>query len=207
MVVIGHSQGGMLTRLMVTDSGNRFWSNVSKKPFSEIKGPPEALALFKNAMFFKPVPSVKQVVFIATPHRGSFRVSSLVLDLVRRVVTLPVTLAKNMNELAAENPDLVEAQNASKAMPTAVDNMRPGNRFVRSLSASPIAPGVTAHSIIAVLGEGPVSGKTDGVVAYESAHLDGVESEKIVRSPHSCQAEPDTILEVRRILLEHLADQ
>jgi hypothetical protein len=112
-----------------------------------------------------------------------------------------------MNELAAENPDLVEAQNAAKAMPTAVDNMRPGNAFVRSLSASPIAPGVTAHSIIAVLGEGPVSGKTDGVVAYESAHLDGVESEKIVRSPHSCQAEPDTILEVRRILLEHLAAQ
>jgi pimeloyl-ACP methyl ester carboxylesterase len=207
MVVIGHSQGGMLTRLMVTDSGNRFWDNVSKVPFSEIKGPPEALALIRNGMFFKPVPSVSRVVFIATPHRGSFRVSSLVLDLVRRIVTLPVTLGKNMNELAAKNPDLVEAQNAAKAMPTAVDNMRPGNRFVRSLSASPIAPGVTAHSIIAVLGEGPVSGKTDGVVAYESAHLDGVESEKIVRSPHSCQAEPDTILEVRRILLEHLADQ
>jgi hypothetical protein len=63
---------------------------------------------------------------------------------------------------------------------------------------------VTAHSIIAVLGEGPVTGKTDGVVAYESAHLDGVESERIVRSPHSCQAEPDAILEVRRILREHL---
>ena len=207
MVVIGHSQGGMLTRLMVTDSGNRFWDNVSKKPFSEIKGPPEALALFRNGMFFQPVPSVSRVVFIATPHRGSFRVSSLVLDLVRRVVTLPVTFAKSVNELAAENPDLESARDAVKAMPTAVDNMRPGNRFVRTLSASAIAPGVTAHSIIAVLGEGPVSGKTDGVVAYESAHLDGVESEKIVRSPHSCQAEPDTILEVRRILLEHLAAQ
>jgi hypothetical protein len=47
--------------------------------------------------------------------------------------------------------------------------------------------------------------KTDGVVAYRSAHLDGVESEKIVHSPHSCQAEPDTILEVRRILREHVA--
>ena len=62
-----------------------------------------------------------------------------------------------------------------------------------------------AHSIIAVLGEGPLTGKTDGVVAYESAHLDGVESEKVVKSPHSCQAEPDVILEVRRILREHVA--
>jgi hypothetical protein len=63
---------------------------------------------------------------------------------------------------------------------------------------------VTVHSIIAVLGEGPVSGKTDGVVAYESAHLDGVASEKVVRSGHSTQGDPETILEVRRILREHV---
>jgi pimeloyl-ACP methyl ester carboxylesterase len=205
MVVIGHSQGGMLTRLMVTDSGNRFWNNVSKKPFSEIKGPPETLAFFRDGMFFEPVPYVERVVFIATPHGGSFRVSSLALDLVRRIITLPVALGKGVKDLAAENPELAAAARAVNNTPTAVENMRPGSPFVRTLSASPIAPGVTAHSIVAVLGEGPVSGKTDGVVAYESAHLDGVESEKIVRSPHSCQAEPDTILEVRRILLEHLA--
>ena len=205
MVLIGHSQGGMLSRLMVTDSGNRFWSNVSDVPFSEVKGPPDALAFIRDAMFFKPVPYVKRVVFIATPHRGSFRVSSIVPDLVRRIVTLPVTTVRNISVLAAENPELAAARDAVKDMPTAVENMRPGNRFVRTYSASPIAPGVTANSIIAVLGEGPVTGKTDGVVAYESAHLEGVESEKIVRSSHSCQAEPDTILEVRRILREHVA--
>jgi pimeloyl-ACP methyl ester carboxylesterase len=207
MLVIGHSQGGMLTRLMVTDSGNRFWDNVTHVPFAEIKGPPESLALLKNAMFFERVPYVTRVVFIATPHRGSFRVSSLVLNLVRRVVTFPASLAKNFSALMADNPELVAANAGLRDMPTAVDNMRPGQRFVRTLSASPIAPGVIAHSIIAVLGEGPLRGKTDGVVAYESAHLDGVESEKIVHSPHSCQAEPDTILEVRRILREHVAAQ
>jgi len=205
MVLIGHSQGGMLARLMVTDSGDRFWSNVSDVPFLQVKGPPDALEFVRDAMFFKPVPSVTRVVFIATPHRGSFRVSSIVPDLVRRIVTLPVSTARNISVLAAENPELAAAREAVKDMPTAVENMRPGNRFVRTYSASPIAPDVTANSIIAVLGEGPVSGKTDGVVAYESAHLDGVESEKVVRAPHSCQAEPDTILEVRRILREHVA--
>ena len=44
----------------------------------------------------------------------------------------------------------------------------------------------------------------DGVVTYKSAHLEGVASEKIVRSGHSTQGHPDTILEVRRILLEHV---
>jgi hypothetical protein len=82
--------------------------------------------------------------------------------------------------------------------------MRPGNRFVRTLSASPIAPGVTAHSIIPVTNEGPPQGQNDTVVKYESAHLEGVASEKIVRSTHSTQSTPATILEIRRILYEHL---
>jgi hypothetical protein len=44
----------------------------------------------------------------------------------------------------------------------------------------------------------------DGVVAYESAHLDGVASEKVVHSSHSTQSEPETIQEVRRILRAHV---
>jgi len=207
MVLIGHSQGGLLARLMVTDSGDRFWRNVTDTPFSQIKGPPDAVEYIKNAMFFTPVPYVKRVVFIATPHRGSFRVSSIVPDLVRRIVTLPSTMVKNVAVLAKDNPELAAAQNAVKEMPTAIENMRPGNRFVKTLSESPIEPGIPTHSIIAVLGKGPVVDRTDGVVAYRSAHLDGVESEKVVQSPHSCQAESDVILEVRRILREHVAAQ
>ena len=55
--------------------------------------------------------------------------------------------------------------------------------------------------------DGPVTGKTDGVVAYESGHIEGVASEKIVRSGHSTQSHPETIEEVKRILLEHLKGQ
>jgi hypothetical protein len=43
------------------------------------------------------------------------------------------------------------------------------------------------------------------VVEYRSAHLEGLESEFVVRSGHSCQGHPLVIEEVRRILLEHLA--
>jgi hypothetical protein len=139
------------------------------------------------------------VIFIATPHQGSFRVSSLVLSAVRKLVTLPLTVVTGIAELADKNKGLPK-----EAAPTAVDNMLPGNRFVRTLSASPIAPGVTAHSIIPVTNEGPPQGQNDTVVKYESAHLEGVASEKIVRSTHSTQSTPATILEIRRILYEHL---
>ena len=198
LVVIGHSQGGLLTRLMVTDSGTRFWDAVTDTPFDKIDVSPETRALFERAMFFEHQPYVTRVVFIATPHQGSFRVSSLILSAVRKLVTLPLRFLTGLAELA-KNPGLPK-----EAAPTAVDNMRPGNRFVRTLSASPIAPGVTAHSIIPVTNEGPPQGQNDTVVRYESAHLEGVASEKIVRSTHSTQSTPATILEIRRILYEHL---
>jgi pimeloyl-ACP methyl ester carboxylesterase len=35
MVVIGHSQGGLLTKLQAVDSGTSFWENVSDKPIEE----------------------------------------------------------------------------------------------------------------------------------------------------------------------------
>ena len=199
LVVGGHSQGGLLTRLMVTDSGTRFWDAVTDTPFDKIDVSPETRALIQRGMFFEHQPYVKRVVFIATPHQGSFRVSSFVLSMVRKLVTLPLTVVSGMAELATKNTGLPK-----EAAPTAVDNMLPGNRFVRTLSASPIAPGVTAHSIIPVTNEGPPQGQNDTVVKYESAHLEGVASEKIVRSTHSTQSTPATILEIRRILYEHL---
>jgi len=50
---------------------------------------------------------------------------------------------------------------------------------------------------------GPPAEGGDGVVKYSSAHIDGVESEKIVHSAHSMQGNPETIQEVKRILVEH----
>ena len=42
------------------------------------------------------------------------------------------------------------------------------------------------------------------MVKYSSAHIDGVASEKIVRSSHSTQGNPETIQEVKRILFERI---
>jgi len=84
--------------------------------------------------------------------------------------------------------------------------MTPNNPVLQAMAATPIAPGVHADSIIAVAGNGPVEGSNDGVVEYSSSHLDGVDSEYIVRSTHSVQSNPYAIEEVRRILLLHAAD-
>src|SRR5215469_2885485 len=200
MVMIGHSQGGLLTRLMVTDSGQRFWNNVTDVPFEKVDLTPETRALAERTFFFEPLPFVTRIVFIATPHGGSFRASSIVLNILRRIITLPLTVVGGVAELAKAQAGTGRTLGN---VPNAVENMSPRHPFVRTLSASPIAPGVAVHSIVAVPEEGPPRGQTDGVVAYESAHL-GFGTEKIVRSMHSAQGNPGTILEVRRILYEHL---
>jgi hypothetical protein len=95
----------------------------------------------------------------------------------------------------------------SSPIPTALDNMDPSSPFLRTLASLPIAAGVQVNSIIAVKGNGPVEEGDDVVVAYTSAHVEGVESELVVRSGHSTQATAETIEEVRRILYEHAGIQ
>jgi len=201
MVVIGHSQGGLLTKMMVVDSGNRFWSNVTSVPFDQVELDPETRDLASRTMFFKPQPFVTRVIFIATPHRGSFLASNPIVKFGNKFLNLPGGLAKTVVALGKLRE--TSMMGTPFTIPTALDNMDASNRFIKALSATPIAPGVKVNSIIPVNGTGPVENGNDGVVEYKSAHIDGVESELVVRSGHSTQATPETIEEVRRILYEH----
>ena len=202
MVVIGHSQGGLLTRLAVIDSGDRFWKNLSDSPLEELAIEPETVELLRRAMFVKPVPAVTRVIFIATPHRGSFLAERRLGKLVSYFITRPTEIAKGMRDLMDDNADRMALRSFDE-VPSSIDNMDPSNPFILTLAAIPIAEGVSVHSIIPVLDE-PIEEGNDGVVEYVSAHIEGV-SERIVRSGHSTQSHPQTIAEVRRILLEHVA--
>jgi pimeloyl-ACP methyl ester carboxylesterase len=202
MVVMGHSQGGLLTKMTVIDSGTRLW------PFSV---PPEELDidaetrdLLTNALLIKPLPFVRRVVFIATPHRGSYQALGILGNLASWLVNLPGRFTKLSFELLTLQRKGFLLGPMRSGLPTSIDNMNPNNRFIVGLSAIPIADGVVANSIVGVEGGGPPAEGGDGVVKYSSAHIDGVESEKIVHSGHSMQGHPETIQEVKRILLEHI---
>jgi pimeloyl-ACP methyl ester carboxylesterase len=202
MVVIGHSQGGLLTKLTAIESGDRFWSVVSRIPLEDFDVSDEVRAMLRRSLFVTPLPFVKRVVFVCTPHRGSYLASFRLAGLLSDFVALPSNLMQVGTELLLRNPGNLLLANVGR-LPTSIDNMTPGNPFLRTLSEIPVAPAIAAHSIVAVRGAGPPEGQSDGVVSYESAHIEGVESELVVHSGHSAQSQPEVILEVRRILLEH----
>jgi hypothetical protein len=201
MVVAGHSQGGLLTKMTAIDSGMRLW------PFSV---PPEELDLdvetrdlLTHALMIKPLPFVRRVIFIATPHRGSYQALGILGSFASWMVNLPGRFTKMSVDFLTLQRKGIFLGPASSRLPTSIDNMNPNNRFIAALSAIPIADGIVANSIVGVEGGGPPAEGGDGVVKYSSAHIEGVESEKIVNSPHSMQGNPETIQEVKRILLKH----
>jgi pimeloyl-ACP methyl ester carboxylesterase len=202
MVVIGHSQGGLLAKLTAIDSDDHFWRYVSHKPFEEMDFTPGQREVLERSIFFTPLPFVTRLIYIATPHGGSYLTLRRASRWVASLVELPNGLTQLTYDAIARNrDDLLIRQLDGKS--TAIDNMTPGNPFLETLRALDTVPGVSAHSIIAVQGDGPVEEGADGVVRYSSAHLPNVESELVVRSGHSCQAHPATIEEVRRILHVH----
>jgi hypothetical protein len=205
MVLIGHSQGGLLAKLQTIETGDKLWNTISTRPISDAKLSEESRNLLTDALFLHPLPTVETVIFIATPHRGSYLAAFSLAQWMGSFITLPLRITSVGADLLAGNKDALRL-NPAKARFNAINGMSPNNPVILEVSRIPVAPGIHAHSIIPELGDGPLETRDDGVVQYTSAHINGVDSEKVVEnSGHSTQANPVTIGEVRRILLEQIA--
>jgi len=204
MVVIGHSQGGLLAKLTAVDSGTHLWDQVAKVPLEQLDVSEPVRETLRMSSFFTPEPFVGRVIFLCTPQRGSYLASFSLAGMISDFVALPSNLTQVLGELVLRNQDRLMMRSMAR-LPTSIDNMTPGNPFIKALAELPVAPGIPAHSIIAVRGNGIPQLGDDGVVSYESAHIDGVESELVVRGSHSAQDLPAVSEEIRRILLVNAA--
>jgi pimeloyl-ACP methyl ester carboxylesterase len=203
-VVIGHSQGGLLAKLLVVDAGQQLWDLVATESPEDVELESENRTLLEGSLLVEPSPFVKDVVFLSTPHHGSRLADFGLARLFTRFVRSPANIVAAAGDLFADDPK-VDAQRAMKRSRGSVGNMSPDSEFIQLLASLPIAPGITAHSIIGVQ-KGPIEEGGDGVVSYQSAHLDDVDSELVVKSGHSSQSNPVVVEEIRRILIEHLGD-
>jgi len=204
MIIIGHSQGGLLAKSAAVDTGDTLWRAFSAKPFDDPDIPAAQRAELQRLLFLKPLPFVRRVVFIATPHRGGYLNNGLARSLGRRLVSLPGNIASSSSEMLKLTEGTEAEAFFEGRVPTSVDGMSPDNPALLALAEIPVAPSITAHSIIAVEEDSEPDKRRDGLVTYESAHVDYAQSEFIVTSFHSCLDNPATIEEVRRILHLHL---
>jgi pimeloyl-ACP methyl ester carboxylesterase len=208
MVLIGHSMGGLVSHLQTIQSGDDYWRLVSQRPLSQVKADPEMRRRLQETFYFEPNPSVRHVVMIGTPHRGSTFSNQTTQWLLYKLIDLPQSLVPE--KLLLSNigafPD-----NSLLKIRTSIDSLSPHTTIFPKMLAANRPPWVRYHNIVGVMPKqwwlSKLAADGDGVVSRESGHMDGATSEVTVPADHTTvHTHPAAVLEVRRILLEHLAD-
>jgi pimeloyl-ACP methyl ester carboxylesterase len=197
-ILIGHSMGGILSRMQVTNSGRVIWNQAFGPKADQLYADVPDDSLVKRALIFDANPTVKRVIFICTPHRGSTLATSGIGALGMRLIRLPLkvvsAIPKSVAATLASNSDLRKYR-----APTSISGLSPSNPVLKALDKLPIeAP---HNSIIGDRGRGDTPNSSDGVVPYWSSHLDSAQSELIVPTDHGAMKNPKTIAEIHRILL------
>lgn len=208
MVLVGHSMGGVLARLMVSSTGEQLWQDLTGQYKLSRKRRLLARQHLGPFLQFEPIPQASRAVFIAAPHRGTPFAENTLSRWAAGMMQLPLSLLDRFSEVAKV---LVDPNSAAPVDLTrgfkSIDNLSNRDPFIRAAARLPISPQVRYHSIIGNdTPELPLEDSSDGVVPYRSAHLDGAVSEKVIPSWHSVQETPEAILELRRILHEHLQE-
>jgi pimeloyl-ACP methyl ester carboxylesterase len=204
MVLIGHSMGSLVSRLMITDTGDKLWLETFGTLPAQTNLSPKTKELFADSLIFRHRSEVGRVIFISGPHRGADMATGWFGRLASSLIHAPTTILK----AGPEALKLMHADTSSlqlKRMPNSVDTLAPNNRFVKNINTIPITPGIPYHSIMGDRGKGGNKDKTspvssDGIVPYWSSHLDGAQSELIVPSTHSAHQNRQAMVEVQRIL-------
>ncbi|PZU34419.1 MAG: hypothetical protein DI574_13390, partial [Acidovorax sp.] len=206
MVLIGHSMGGVLARLMVSDASNTLLDAITEEYNLKGKKAENVRAGLAPYLNFTAMPQVNRAIFIAAPHRGTSFANHKLARWIANLVTLPITMLDQLSDAAGSLAQLDTGSSEPLRIPNSIDNLSDKDPFVRLVAGLPINPKVRYYSIMGNdTPELPLAESSDGVVPYASAHLDGAQSEKVIPSWHNVQESPQAILEIRRIL--RLPDQ
>lgn len=197
-VLIGHSMGGIISRLLVSDA------DISAQAIP-LMNYEQNIQLQRNPVIrerfiFKPLPQVSRAIFIAAPHRGTAYADRWFTNVAKKLVVLPKSFFSYVN---VQVPNL----NSSSAglVRSGPEDLSRTSRFMALTSNLMPRAGIPYHSIIGNKTRSNAPDKmADGIVPYSSSHLAGAESETVISGSHSIHETPEAILELRRILRGHL---
>ncbi|WP_445117039.1 esterase/lipase family protein [Acinetobacter sp. WZC-1] len=205
-VLIGHSMGGIIARLLVSDA------NLTQPAIKMMKN--HQISQFqKNQVLMErlqinSVPNFSRAIFIASPHRGTDFADRWFTLAARRIIKLPGAFLGALAD-AVDDKDMDIRNLLKDAGQGLVQNgpsdLSHNSKFTHLTENIMPKNGMVYHSIMGnITNSHDPKVMTDGIVPYTSSHLDGAVSEKIIKGGHSIQETPEAVLELRRILRLHL---
>ncbi|MDG2222821.1 MAG: hypothetical protein P8L85_15690 [Rubripirellula sp.] len=206
MVLVGHSMGGLVSKLQITDSGEALWDSIATRPVNKINLTADQKEIIDQLFHFEPLPFVKRVVFIGSPHQGSPFATGWAGRIGSQLVIQPHERIVMLHAVMKQNPGLFDGQ-LTKHLPTSVDLLRPDNAILTATYELPVNPVVRLHTIIGSGKQLKDGTPADGVVPVASAQHPGTVSEKLIDTIHTeLTHHPETTTELVRILSLHASD-
>lgn len=204
LVVIGHSMGGILTHTLTCNSGYKLWDNVIAARPETLPATPSSEVTVNDVFLFQRETRVRRVIFICVPHRGSVLADNWIGDLGQGLFRGDVRVTEAFVPLMSGHRSKIAPFLARLLDEKKLSSIRTlSGRSPALMALAEIPPAVPFHSIIGQVRPGPAYRGSDGVVAYPSSHLDGAESELIVRHGHEAFQHPVAVAEIKRILRNH----
>ncbi|MCH4246514.1 MAG: alpha/beta hydrolase [Acinetobacter populi] len=213
-VLLGHSMGGVISRLLVSDDDftPQILSYLQKnnlRKYERVKnfGPAQD-RLAMHAL----TPPIDRAIFVSSPFRGTDFADRWFTLAARKIIKLPQSFLTASFETISHglSGDLTTdylKQFGKDFLQNGPSDLSKKSAFMQITANTKISPKVKYHVIMGNdTNSNDIKTITDGIVPYYSAHLDGAQSEKIIHGGHSIQYSPEAVLELRRILRLHLQE-
>ena len=207
-VLIGHSMGGLLSRVMMQDSGSIYYDDFFSEPIDQLSVNENTRELLEETLFFESIPFFNRVIFISAPHRGAPMADYWYSKFASDMIDLPANLANATKSILSDTDSMNQeiVKNHKKIRTQSIANLSKTSPFSVAYNKVPVRSDLPYHSIIGIRDAETGPGTSDGVVPYESSHIDFAVSEFLVHSDHQAPRHPDAVDEVKRILLLHLEE-
>ncbi|HEY5803615.1 MAG TPA: alpha/beta hydrolase [Lysobacter sp.] len=202
-VLVGHSLGGVVARLLCVDSGDALWNAAFAVPPGALDASDEDKAVVERIFSFRAYPGIARAVFMAAPHRGSPGAGTFAVWLTRSLIGRRTPEVHALRRIALSNPDAVRPelrQVFQQGWINSISTLQ-SEQPVRRATESLLPPQTLPYHTIA--GVQPwLRNKTDGVVPLDSALIAGAASNLVIASGHRIHDNPLAVAEVLRILRE-----
>jgi len=206
MVLVCHSMGGLVSKQMAMDTDEGLIKKVCGESLDKMKISDEQKRYIRSMLVFNRLPFVSRIVFLAVPHRGSDMASWSATRWLSSLISINDQKLYELLQVKKAALTRLGLQNDDVKVNTGLDNLDPSNQALKLMGDYPLSKDVAYNSVIGDTDGPGIHDRTDGVVPYESSHLDCVESELVLRSDHSVHQRPTASAELIRILHEHLSE-